>query len=98
MQTKSPNIHLYAISTCLNMDPSQCRCNYRLLGCRWIGRGGPVAWPSRSPDLSPLVFISGALKALLYETQVHSNMYLPSLLLRSIAISCDLSGIFENDR
>jgi hypothetical protein len=20
---------------------------------RWIGRGGPVAWPARSPDLTP---------------------------------------------
>jgi hypothetical protein len=24
---------------------------------RWIGRGGPVAWPPRSPDLNPLDFI-----------------------------------------
>jgi hypothetical protein len=23
---------------------------------RWIGRGGPVAWPARSPDLTPLDF------------------------------------------
>ena len=21
---------------------------------RWLGRGGPVAWPPRSPDLTPL--------------------------------------------
>jgi hypothetical protein len=21
---------------------------------RWIGRGGPIAWPPRSPDLTPL--------------------------------------------
>ncbi|GFT41032.1 DUF4817 domain-containing protein [Trichonephila clavipes] len=26
---------------------------------RWIGRGGPVAWPPRSPDLSPLDFSLG---------------------------------------
>lgn len=25
-------------------------------GSRWIGRGGPVAWPPRSPDLTPLDF------------------------------------------
>lgn len=25
-------------------------------GDRWIGRGGPVAWPPRSPDLTPLDF------------------------------------------
>jgi hypothetical protein len=23
---------------------------------RWIGRGGPTAWPPRSPDLNPLDF------------------------------------------
>jgi hypothetical protein len=23
---------------------------------RWIGRGGPTAWPPRSPDLNPLYF------------------------------------------
>ena len=22
----------------------------------WIGRSGPIPWPARSPDLSPLVF------------------------------------------
>jgi hypothetical protein len=26
---------------------------------RWIGRGGPIEWPPRSPDLSPLDFFSG---------------------------------------
>jgi hypothetical protein len=25
-------------------------------GDHWIGRGGPVAWPARSPDLTPLDF------------------------------------------
>ena len=23
---------------------------------RWIGRGGPISWPPRSPDLTPLDF------------------------------------------
>lgn len=27
---------------------------------RWIGRGGPTAWPPRSPDLNPLDFFFGA--------------------------------------
>ena len=35
---------------------------------RWIGRGGPVAWPPRSPDLTPLDFFSwGYIKSLIYE-------------------------------
>lgn len=28
-------------------------------GDRWIGRGGPVLWPPRSPDLNPLDFFLG---------------------------------------
>ncbi|XP_036145999.1 uncharacterized protein LOC118646659 [Monomorium pharaonis] len=35
---------------------------------RWIGRGGPVAWPARSPDLtSPDFFLWGYLKNVVYE-------------------------------
>lgn len=35
---------------------------------RWIGRGGPVQWPARSPDLTPLDFyLWGHVKALVYK-------------------------------
>lgn len=34
---------------------------------RWIGRGGPVAWPARSPDLTPLDFsLWGYIKNIVY--------------------------------
>lgn len=34
---------------------------------RWIGRGGPVSWPARSPDLTPLdFFVWGYMKNLIY--------------------------------
>ena len=34
---------------------------------RWIGRGGPVPWPPRSPDLNPLdFFLWGYLKERIY--------------------------------
>jgi len=34
---------------------------------RWIGRLGPIAWPPRSPDLTPLDFsIWGMLKDIVY--------------------------------
>ena len=33
----------------------------RRYGERWIGRGGPVPWPPRSPDLNPLDFLCMAL-------------------------------------
>ncbi|GFU89685.1 transposase-like protein [Trichonephila clavipes] len=42
-------------------------------GERWIGRGGPVHWPPRSPDLSCLdYFFWGQMKSLGYETPVNS--------------------------
>ncbi|XP_076666296.1 uncharacterized protein LOC143367911 [Andrena cerasifolii] len=38
---------------------------------RWIGRGGPVAWPPRSPDMTPLdFFFWGYLKDEVYRQPV----------------------------
>ena len=40
----------------------------------WLGRGGPVAWPPRSPDLTPLdYYLWGHMKTLVYETKVNSK-------------------------
>ena len=40
---------------------------------RWIGRGGFVSWPPRSPDLNPLdFFVWGYIKELVYATEVNS--------------------------
>jgi len=37
---------------------------------RWIGRRGPVEWPPRSPDLSPLdYFLWGHLKSVVYQNR-----------------------------
>jgi hypothetical protein len=36
---------------------------------RWIGRGGPVTWPPRSPDLTPMDFFTwGRVKDIVYRT------------------------------
>ncbi|XP_063232473.1 uncharacterized protein LOC134536611 [Bacillus rossius redtenbacheri] len=44
----------------------------RAFGQRWIGRGGPIAWPLHSPDLSLLDFnLWGHVKSLVYATSVH---------------------------
>ena len=41
---------------------------------RWIGRGGAVSWPPRSPDLTPLdFFLWGHMKSLIYATPVESE-------------------------
>lgn len=44
---------------------------------RWIGRGGPVEWAPRSPDLSPLDFyLWGHLKDSVYKTKIESIEHL----------------------
>ena len=43
-------------------------------GQMWTDRGGPIAWPARSPDLTPLdYFLWGHMKSLVYETPVDSE-------------------------
>lgn len=40
---------------------------------RWIGRGGPIQWPPRSPDLNPIdFFLWGYFKELIYNREVTS--------------------------
>ena len=38
---------------------------------RWIGRDGPIPWPPRSPDITPLdFFLWGYVKDIVYKTKV----------------------------
>lgn len=40
---------------------------------RWIGRRGPIEWPPRSPDLTPLdFFLWGYIKTIVYQTPVRN--------------------------
>lgn len=40
---------------------------------RWIGRFGPIAWPPRSPDLTPLdFFLWGLMKDYVYAVEIHT--------------------------
>ena len=54
-----------------------CTCSAHLnesFPNRWLGRGGPVAWPQRSPDLTPLdYYLWGHMKTLVYKTKVESR-------------------------
>ena len=39
----------------------------------WIGRLGPIAWPPRSPDLTPMdFFLWGASKEIVYKERIES--------------------------
>lgn len=40
---------------------------------KWIGRGGPRAWPARSPDLTPLdFFFWGTIKDYVYRMPINT--------------------------
>lgn len=42
-------------------------------GERWIGRGGPVPWPPRSPDLTPMdFFLWGEIKRRIFVEEAQS--------------------------
>lgn len=44
---------------------------------RWIGRGGPIPWPPRSPDITPLdFFLWGYVKDRVYATRVNDRVEL----------------------
>ncbi|KAJ4445979.1 hypothetical protein ANN_12665 [Periplaneta americana] len=66
---------------------------------RWIRRGGPTAWPPRSPDLNPLDFyLWGHLKSLVYSSPVPD---LESLRNRIVACSEDIRntpGVWDRVR
>jgi len=43
----------------------------------WIGRGGPIPWPPRSPDLSPLdFFLWGYIKSIVYAEKIRNIQHL----------------------
>ncbi|KAK8406891.1 hypothetical protein O3P69_007446 [Scylla paramamosain] len=42
----------------------------QLTNGRWIGRDGPIPWPPRSPDITPLgFFLWGYVKDIVYRTK-----------------------------
>ncbi|GFY34323.1 uncharacterized protein TNCV_2506261 [Trichonephila clavipes] len=55
---------------------------------RWIGRGGPVNWPTRSPDLSCLdFFVLGHMNSLVYASPVDSD---EALVARIAVVAGDI--------
>ena len=55
---------------------------------RWIGRGGPITWPPRSPELTPLdFFFWGFLNDQVYVLPLPAN---PNELLNQITAAAAL--------
>ena len=52
----------------------------------WIGRGGPVQWPPRSPDLAMDFFIWEEMKCLVYETPIDTPEDLVARVAEAAAI------------
>jgi len=52
-------------------------------GQKWIGRGGPVAWPPRSPDMNPLDFyLWGHVKSIVYKNAPNNIADLRQRIIR----------------
>lgn len=68
-------------------------------GENWIGRNGPVAWPARSPDLTPIdFFFWGHLKSVVYETPVETDEELIARIMAASDAISTLPGVFERVR
>ncbi|GBL77128.1 hypothetical protein AVEN_12763-1 [Araneus ventricosus] len=53
---------------------------------RWIGCGGPVAWPPRSPDLTPLdFFFWGYVRYKIYSREIRDVEDIRASIIAAIA-------------
>ena len=51
----------------------------------WIGRGGPIPWPSRSPDLSPFdFFLWEYIKNIVYAEKIRNIQHLQDRITSAI--------------
>lgn len=51
---------------------------------RWIGRSGPILWPARSPDLTPVdYYVWGMMKELVYNEEIQSRVQLVAKIERA---------------
>ncbi|GFW39035.1 uncharacterized protein TNCV_1830271 [Trichonephila clavipes] len=66
---------------------------------RWIGRGGRVNWPARSPELSCLdFFLWGHMKSFVYASPVDSEEALDARIAVVASEIRDMPGLFANVR
>ena len=63
---------------------------------RWVGRGEPVPWPPRSPDLISIdFFFWSALKSVVYATPVNLELDLVSRIVCAARDIQQNAGIFQ---
>ncbi|GBO19365.1 hypothetical protein AVEN_111275-1 [Araneus ventricosus] len=79
---------LYSIDVRLHLNATY--------GQQCIGRGGPVIWPARSPDLT--CFLWGCVESLVYQTPVNSAEDLVASIAAAAGEVRDTPGIFANVR
>ena len=54
---------------------------------RWVGRGGPTAWPPGSPDLTPLEFFAwGFIKDAVYRRKVRDLTDLRQRIIEAVEL------------
>lgn len=71
----------------------------RRFGNRWIGRGGPIPWPPRSPDLNPLDFsFWGFMKNEVYAVEINSEEQLWNRIVESADRFRNNPNIFQRCR
>ena len=67
-----------------------------ILCARWIGRGGPTAWPACSPYLTCLdFFLWGYMKSMVYETDIDCEENLVARIVSAAAEIRETPGIFR---
>ena len=68
-------------------------------GDKWIGRGGPLPWPARSPDFNPIDFcLWGWVKCIVYQTEVESENDLRTRIDNAFVRIKNVPQVFENIR
>jgi hypothetical protein len=77
-----------SFSSCLayaHALPHFCHLDREMAG-RWISGGEPLAWPTRSPNLTPLdFFLWGYVKNIVYKVKINALQHLKICISEAVA-------------